>query len=185
MPRHIPRSMGPPVTTSAGMSADAAPIIMAGVVLSQPERRTTPSRGLARMHSSTSMDIKLRNIMAVGFMSASPSEITGNSKGIPPAMSTPRLTASATWRRWLLQLFNSLQLLAMPMTGRFSNTASEKPSAFSQARCTKLSRPVRANHVWLRSFPFFMSFLPVPRDNTRPFALFASSRSVLSSPRRR
>src|SRR5256885_17249942 len=45
---------------------------------------TTPSRGFARMHSSTSIDIKLRNIIAVGFIRTSPSEITGNSRGNPP-----------------------------------------------------------------------------------------------------
>ena len=121
-------------------------MIIAGVVLSQPQSRTTPSRGFARMHSSTSIDIKLRNIIAVGFIRTSPSEITGNSRGNPPAIRTPRLTASATWRRWLLQLFSSLQLLAMPITGRLSKTASEKPSAFSQARWMKPSWPVRPNH---------------------------------------
>ena len=42
---HMPRSMGPPVTMMAGTSADAAPMSIAGVVLSQPERRTTPSSG--------------------------------------------------------------------------------------------------------------------------------------------
>jgi hypothetical protein len=43
--RHWPRSMGPPVTMTAGMSAEAAPISMAGVVLSQPESSTTASSG--------------------------------------------------------------------------------------------------------------------------------------------
>ena len=43
--RHMPRSIGPPVTMMAGTSAEAAPISMAGVVLSQPESSTTASRG--------------------------------------------------------------------------------------------------------------------------------------------
>jgi hypothetical protein len=43
--RQRPRSMGPPVTMIAGTSAEAAPISMAGVVLSQPESSTTPSSG--------------------------------------------------------------------------------------------------------------------------------------------
>ncbi len=43
--RHLPLSIGPPVTMIAGTSADAAPISIAGVVLSQPERSTTASRG--------------------------------------------------------------------------------------------------------------------------------------------
>jgi len=43
--RQRPRSIGPPVTMIAGTSAEAAPISMAGVVLSQPESSTTPSSG--------------------------------------------------------------------------------------------------------------------------------------------
>ena len=93
---HMPRSMGPPVTTIGGTSAEAAPISMAGVVLSQPERSTTPSSGYARMHSSTSIAIRFRNNIVVGFIRTSPSEIVGNSSGKPPAERTPRLTASAT-----------------------------------------------------------------------------------------
>ena len=101
----------------AGMSAEAAPISIAGVVLSQPQRRSTPSTGLARMDSSTSIAMRLRKSMVVGFMYCSPSEITGNSSGKPPAAHTPRLTASATWRRCALQLFSSLKELQIPMTG--------------------------------------------------------------------
>jgi hypothetical protein len=48
------------------------------------------------MHSSTSIAIRLRNSIVVGFISTSPSEIVGNSSGNPPADSTPRFTASAT-----------------------------------------------------------------------------------------
>ena len=55
--------------------------------------------------------------MVVGFMRISPSEITGNSSGKPPALHTPRFTASATWRRCALQLFSSDHELAMPITG--------------------------------------------------------------------
>jgi hypothetical protein len=44
-PLHMPRSMGPPVTMMQGTSAEAAPISMAGVVLSHPARRTTESSG--------------------------------------------------------------------------------------------------------------------------------------------
>ena len=42
---HMPRSIGPPVTMIAGTSAEAAPISMAGVVLSQAASSTTESRG--------------------------------------------------------------------------------------------------------------------------------------------
>ncbi len=43
--RHRPLSIGPPVSMMAGTSAEAAPMSMAGVVLSQPESSTTASRG--------------------------------------------------------------------------------------------------------------------------------------------
>src|SRR5216110_508513 len=148
--RHLPRSIGPPVTMMAGTSAEAAPISMAGVVLSQPESRTTESSGYARMHSSTSMAMRLRNSIVVGFMRTSPSEIVGNSSGNPPADSTPRFTASATWRRWALQLVSSDHEFAMPMTGRPSNIRSLKPSVFSHERAAKPSRSMRPNQLRLR-----------------------------------
>ena len=47
-----------------------------------------------------------------------PARSSGTPMGKPPACHTPRLTASATIRRWALQLLSSLQLLAMPITGR-------------------------------------------------------------------
>jgi hypothetical protein len=43
--RHLPLSIGPPVTMMAGTSADAAPISIAGVVLSQPDSSTAASSG--------------------------------------------------------------------------------------------------------------------------------------------
>ena len=52
---------------SAGRTL-AAPISSAGVVLSQPTSSTTPSIGLPRIDSSTSMLARLRNSMAVGRM---------------------------------------------------------------------------------------------------------------------
>ena len=99
LPRQLPASIGPPGTMIAGMSALAAPISCAGVVLSQPHSSTTPSSGLARIDSSTSIAIRLRNSMVVGRMNVSPSEIVGNSSGTPPAAQTPRFTASATSRK--------------------------------------------------------------------------------------
>ncbi len=67
-PRYLPLSIGPPVSISVGRSTLAAPISCAGVVLSQPESSTTPSTGLARIDSSTSMLIRLRKSMVVGRM---------------------------------------------------------------------------------------------------------------------
>src|SRR3989304_2638767 len=103
------------------------------------------------MHSSTSIAIRLRNSIVVGFISTSPSEITGNSSGNPPALQTPRLTASATWRRWALQLLSSDQEFAMPTTGRPSKTRSLKPSVLSHERWAKPSRSRRPNQLRLLS----------------------------------
>ena len=76
--------MGPPEKAMVGRPQLAAPISSAGVVLSQPTSRTTPSRGLARIDSSTSMLARLRKSMAVGRITDSPMDITGNSSGNPP-----------------------------------------------------------------------------------------------------
>ena len=83
--RQRPFSIGPPLTPMVGRSALAAPISSDGVVLSQPISSTTPSIGLPRMLSSTSMLARLRYSIAVGRSSVSPSDITGNSSGKPPA----------------------------------------------------------------------------------------------------
>ena len=130
-PRHLPFSIGPPVTMMVGRSTLAAPMSCAGVVLSQPERSTTPSTGLARMDSSASMLMRLRNSIAVGRMSVSPSDIVGNSSGKPPPSHTPRLTASATRRRCALHGVSSDQLLQIPITGRPSNTSPGSPGCAS------------------------------------------------------
>ena len=91
-PRKRPFNMGPPERTIAGTSQLAAPISRAGVVLSQPVIRTTPSIGLPRIDSSTSMLARLRNNIAVGRRLVSPNDITGNSNGTPPACHTPSFT---------------------------------------------------------------------------------------------
>ena len=70
---------------TVGRSTLAAPITSDGVVLTQPISSTTPSIGLPRMLSSTSMLARLRYSMAVGRNSVSPRLITGNSSGKPPA----------------------------------------------------------------------------------------------------
>ena len=84
-PRNLPLSIGPPDKPMVGRSQLAAPISSEGVVLSQPISRTTPSIGLPRIDSSTSMLARLRNSIAVGRSCVSPSDITGNSSGKPPA----------------------------------------------------------------------------------------------------
>ncbi len=84
-PRNLPFSIGPPESTMVGRSALAAPMSSDGTVLSQPVISTTPSIGLARMDSSTSMLTRLRNSMVVGRIRVSPRLMTGNSSGKPPA----------------------------------------------------------------------------------------------------
>ena len=120
-PRNLPDSIGPPETPIVGRSTLAAPISNAGVVLSHPISRTTPSSGLARIDSSTSMLTRLRNSIVVGRISVSPSDITGNSSGKPPASSTPCRTWSARTRKCVLHGVSSDQVLQMPITGRPSN----------------------------------------------------------------
>ena len=95
-PRWWPTSIGPTGTNTAGTSADAAAIICAGIVLSQPPIRTTESIGCARSISSVSIAIRLRRNMLVGYANDSWIEIVGNSIGRPPASITPRLIASTS-----------------------------------------------------------------------------------------
>ena len=127
LPRNLPFSIGPPETTMAGTSQLAAPMMSDGVVLSQPHISTTPSMGLARIDSSTSMLTRFLKSIAVGRMLVSPVDMTGNSRGKPPASQTPRFTRSARARRCALHGVSSDQVLQMPMTGRPSKTSSGKP----------------------------------------------------------
>ena len=84
-PRNVPVSIGPPGTTTAGRSTDAAAISSDGIVLSQPPSSTTPSIGLARSISSVAIAAMLRQSIAVGRTCVSPSDTTGRSSGMPPA----------------------------------------------------------------------------------------------------
>ncbi len=149
-PWYLPDSIGPPVTMSAGRPTLAAAISRPGVVLSQPDSSTTPSRGLARISSSASMASRLRYSMAVGRSSVSPRAIAGNSSGNPPACHTPRLTDSATRCRCTLHGASSDHVVAMPITGRPSNTSEVNPWLRIQARWFIPERPVAANQVALR-----------------------------------
>ena len=127
LPRNLPFSIGPDDTTMVGRSTLAAPISWPGVVLSQPPKSTTPSMGLPRIDSSTSMAKRLRNSIAVGRIWVSPSDMAGNSSGKPPASQTPRLTCSARSRSPALQGVSSDQVLQMPITGRPSKASSGRP----------------------------------------------------------
>ncbi|CAB4789094.1 unannotated protein [freshwater metagenome] len=91
-PSNVPVSIGPPEITTAGKSTDAAPINKAGIVLSQPPKRTTPSIGFARINSSVAIATILRQSIDVGRTSVSPIEIMGRCNGTPPASQTPFFT---------------------------------------------------------------------------------------------
>jgi len=101
-PRKWPVIIGPPGMTTAGTSTEATAISSAGMVLSQPPSRTTPSTGFARRISSISIAARLRNSIAVGRICVSPRDITGMFSGVPPASYTPCLTLVATSSRWAL-----------------------------------------------------------------------------------
>src|SRR4026207_1064601 len=105
-----------------GKSTLHAPITSEGVVLSQPQSSTTPSTGFARIDSSTSILTRLRYNIAVGFISVSPKDITGNSTGNPPASEIPLFTDSANSLKCALQGVSSLHVLQIPMTGLSSNS---------------------------------------------------------------
>ncbi len=59
----------------------------------------------------------------VGCRNGSPSEITGNSSGRPPAASTPRLAASTSSGTVRWQLLKPLAVFAIPTTGRASSSS--------------------------------------------------------------
>lgn len=127
VPRKVPVSIGPPGTTTAGRSTEAAAISSDGIVLSQPPSRTTPSRGLARSISSVAIAAMLRQSMAVGRTLVSPSDTTGRSRGMPPASYTPSRTDLATSSRCALQGVRSEAVLAMAIWGRPVKASSGTP----------------------------------------------------------
>ncbi len=95
-PWNVPVFIGPPGTTIAGRSTDAAAMSSDGIVLSHPPSSTTPSIGFARSISSVAMAAMLRQSIAVGRTWVSPSETTGRLRGMPPASEMPALTDSMT-----------------------------------------------------------------------------------------
>ena len=87
-------------------------------------------------------DARLRKSIAVGRMLVSPSDITGNSNGTPPASHTPRFTCSASSRKCPLHGVSSDQVLQMPMIG----PAVENPFGQSAADPAAMNESV---FVWL------------------------------------
>jgi hypothetical protein len=114
-----------------------APMIRAGVVLSQPPISTTPSTGWERSSSSVSIARKLRYIMLEGLVICSPTLIAGSSTGKPPACQTPRFTSSARWRMWEWQVLVSDQVLTMAITGLPAKSSRAKPISMVRDRWPK------------------------------------------------
>src|ERR1700727_190254 len=94
--------------------------------------------------------------MAVGRSRVSPSAIAGNSSGKPPDCQTPRLTDSATRCRCTLHGASSDQVVAMPITGRPSNTSGVNPWLRIHDRWFIPARPLAPNHAELRRLTFMV-----------------------------
>ncbi len=116
-PRQFPRSIGPAGMKIAGRSIEIAPMMSAGVVLSQPPMSTAPSAGYERSTSSVSIARKFRYSIVVGFWNTSDNVMTGSSTGNPPACHTPRLTSSTRCLKCEWHGLMSLQVLRIAMTG--------------------------------------------------------------------
>src|SRR2546427_9513270 len=92
--------------------------------------------------------MRFRNIIAVGFIKTSPREMVGNSRGKPPALHTPRLTASATCLRCALQLVSSDHELAM----RSEEHTSELQSQSNLVCRLLLEKKKEKLDIWLQVF---------------------------------
>ena len=126
-PRNVPVSIGPPGTTTAGRSTDAAAISSAGIVLSQPPSSTTPSIGLARSISSIAIAAMLRQSIAVGRTCVSPSDTTGQVERDAARLAHALLDRPATSSRWALHGVRSDAVLAIAMCGRPSKASAGSP----------------------------------------------------------
>src|SRR5437773_133324 len=122
-----------------------------GIVLSQPTSTASASNMCPRSSSSIETASTSRETSEV-FMPSVPMVMPSliamvlNSMGVPPASRTPRFTCSASRRRLKLHGMVSVQVLAMPTSGR-ARSASEKPIALKYERAGARSRPSR--RVWL------------------------------------
>ncbi len=98
-------------------------MVMAGIVLSQPEIVTMPSNMWLRATSSTESATTSR-LMREPFMPSVPMvmpsviEMVLTSIGVPPAARMPCMTFSASFRWFQLQGMVPIQLWATPIWGR-------------------------------------------------------------------
>jgi len=105
------------------MSSRPSTMVIAGIVLSQPEIVTMPSNMWLRATSSTESATTSR-LMREPFMPSVPMvmpsviEIVLTSIGVPPAARMPCMTLSASFRWFQLQGMVPIQLWATPIWGR-------------------------------------------------------------------
>jgi hypothetical protein len=92
--------MGPAVTTIAGPVGARRAHELGGQRLVAAAQEDDAVHRLAEDHLLGVHGHEVPEQHAGGDRKISPSEMVGNSSGRPPACHTPRLTASATSRRW-------------------------------------------------------------------------------------
>ena len=100
-----------------------------GIVLSQAESAITASKQCASATSSiesaiSSRDTRLARIPRVPMVMPSEIAMVLNSIGVPPAALMPSLTFAASARRWKLHGIVSTHVLATPISGFDSASAS-------------------------------------------------------------
>ena len=133
-----------------------APMMSAGVVLSQPPISTAPSTGYERNSSSVSIASRLRYIMVDGFMNGSESVIAGISSGKPPACHTPRFTSSARWRKCAWHWLMSLHVLMIAITGLPVKSSRAKPLCSVRERWPNARMSCAPYQRWLRNSSGFL-----------------------------
>ena len=140
-----PGSMGPPRTNIVGMSSLAAAIIIPGSILSQVVRQTMASKPwLSTMTSTESAMSSLlgRLIFIPSWPIAMPSQtpMVLNSRGVPPASTTPFFTIFARASRWMWPGTISFHEFATATRG-FAMSSSVNPTPFRRDLWTLLSTP--------------------------------------------
>src|SRR3954452_9885409 len=115
------------------------------MVLSQPTMHTSPSSRWPRTTSSiesaiTSRETSEARMPSVPIETPSETAIVLNSTGVPPASRIPRRTWRASSRWFQLHGIVSIQVVAMPTSGRAS-ASSSRPIALSIARAGARSTP--------------------------------------------
>src|SRR5712691_7038893 len=137
-----------------GMFSRPRTMVMAGMVLSQPEMVTMPSNMWLRATSSTESAITSRLmrepfIPSVPMVMPSVMEMVLTSMGVPPAARIPCITFSASFRWFQLQGIVPIQECATPICG-CARSLSVNPTAFIMARAGARSVPSRRTRLLLR-----------------------------------